>query len=79
MTFRTIGITRWGRRIQEFDHDQNRWHSPIINKLGKIIIVESKPVGEYLNQLEDMGENIEEYQKYMGLFNRRDRSQVSHF
>jgi lysine 2,3-aminomutase len=66
MTFRTIGITRWGRRIQEFDHDQNRWHSPIINKLGKIIIVESKPVGEYLNQLEDMGENIEEYQSIWG-------------
>ncbi len=66
MTFRTIGITRWGRRILEFDHDKNRWHSPIINKLGKIIIVENKPVGEYLNQLEEMGEDIGEYQSIWG-------------
>jgi lysine 2,3-aminomutase len=66
MTYRTVGITRWGRRIQEFDHDHKRWHSPIINKLGRIIIVESKPVGEYLNQLEEMGENVEEYQSVWG-------------
>jgi len=66
MTFRTIGITRWGRRILEFDHDVNRWHSPIINKLGKMIIVESKPVGEYLHQLEDMGEDADEYQSIWG-------------
>jgi lysine 2,3-aminomutase len=66
MTFRTIGITRWGRRILEFDHDKNRWHSPIINKLGKIVIVESKPVGEYLNQLEEMGEDTDEYQSIWG-------------
>ena len=66
MTYRTVGITRWGRRIQEFDHDHKRWHSPIINKLGKIIIVESKPVGEYLDQLKEMGENIEEYQSVWG-------------
>lgn len=66
MTFRTIGITRWGRRILEFDHDGNRWHSPIINKLGKMIIVESKPVGEYLHQLEDMGEDADEYQSIWG-------------
>ncbi len=66
MTFRTIGITRWGRRILEFDHDHKRWHSPIINQLGKIIIVENKPIGEYLNQLEDMGEDTREYQSIWG-------------
>lgn len=66
MTFRTIGITRWGRRILEFDHDHKRWHSPIINKLGKMIIIESKPIGEYLSQLGDMGENVEEYQSIWG-------------
>ncbi len=43
MTFRTIGLTRWGRRILEFGHDHNRWHSPIIDRMGKIIIIESKP------------------------------------
>ena len=66
MTFRTIGITRWGRRVLEFDHDHNRWHSPIIDKLGKIVIIESKPVGEYLHQLEDMGEDTDEYQSVWG-------------
>jgi lysine 2,3-aminomutase len=66
MTFRTIGITRWGRRILEFDHDHKRWHSPIIHKLGRMIIIESKPVGEYLKQLEDMGENVDEYQSIWG-------------
>lgn len=66
MTFRTIGITRWGRRILEFDHDHNRWHSPIINKLGKMVIIESKPIGEYLHQLEDMGEDVMEYQSVWG-------------
>ncbi len=66
MTFRTIGITRWGRRIHEFDHDHNRWHSPIINKLGKMVIIESKPVGEYLKQLQEMGEDPDEYMSIWG-------------
>lgn len=66
MTFRTVGITRWGKRILEFDHDQHRWHSPIINKMGKVIIIESKAVGEYLHQLEEMGEDVEEYQSIWG-------------
>jgi lysine 2,3-aminomutase len=66
LTFRTIGITRWGRRILEFDHDHTRWHSPIINKIGKVAIIESKPIGEYLHQLEDMGENKKEYSSVWG-------------
>jgi lysine 2,3-aminomutase len=66
LTFRTIGITRWGRRILEFDHDHTRWHSPIINKIGKVVIIESKPIGEYLHQLEEMGENIKEYATVWG-------------
>lgn len=66
MTFRTIGLTRWGRRILEFDHDHNRWHSPIIDRMGKIIIIESKPVGAYLHQLEEMGENAAEYESLWG-------------
>ncbi len=66
LTFRTIGITRWGRRILEFDHDHTRWHSPIINKIGKVIIIESKPIGEYLHQIEEMGEDPEEYQSLWG-------------
>ncbi len=61
MTFRTIGITRYGRRILEFDHDPTRAHSPIIHKMGKVLVIESKSITEYLDQLEEMGENTEDY------------------
>jgi lysine 2,3-aminomutase len=66
MTFRTIGITRWGRRILEFDHDPGRMHSPVIQKTGRVVIIESKPVGEYLHQLDDMGDDPEEYSSIWG-------------
>ncbi|MGC9352517.1 MAG: KamA family radical SAM protein [Mariniphaga sp.] len=66
LTFRTIGITRYGRRILEFDHDRTRNHSPIIDQMGKVIIIESKSITEYLRQLEDMGENREEYEGVFG-------------
>ena len=61
LTFRVIGITRYGRRILEFEHDGTRAHSPIIEKMKKIIIVESKSISEYLNQLEEIGEQKSEY------------------
>ena len=61
LTYRVIGITRYGRRILEFDHDATRRHSPIIHKMGKVVIVESKSISEYLKQLEDLGEDISEY------------------
>ncbi len=61
MTFRTIGITRYGRRILEFDHDETRMHSPIIHKMGKVIIIESKSIHEYLQQMEELGEVREDY------------------
>jgi len=60
-TFRTIGLTREGRRILEFDHDATRRHSPVVNKMGKITIVESKSISGYMKQLEDMGEDVREY------------------
>jgi len=66
MTFRMIGITRYGRRILEFDHDETRRHSPIIHKLGKVIIIESKSIHEYLTQLEEMGEDREDYNGLYG-------------
>jgi lysine 2,3-aminomutase len=66
LTFRVIGITRYGRRILEFDHDHTRSHSPIINKMGKMVIIESKSISEYLDQLEEMGENREDYQGIYG-------------
>lgn len=66
LTFRVIGITRYGRRILEFDHDRSRAHSPIIERMGKVIIIEAKSVAEYLRQLEMIGENPAEYQDLWG-------------
>jgi lysine 2,3-aminomutase len=66
LTYRVIGITRYGRRILQFDHDNTRKHSPIINQMGKVIIVESKSISEYLRQLEEIGEDISEYQGVWG-------------
>ena len=39
LTFRVIGITRYGRRIIEFDHDRTRRHSPIIDRMGMVVII----------------------------------------
>jgi len=66
MSFRVVGITRYGRRILEFDHDNTRRHSPIIEKMGKVIIIESKSIHEYLRQLEELGENREDYKGLYG-------------
>jgi lysine 2,3-aminomutase len=66
LTFRVIGITRYGRRILEFDHDRTRAHSPIIEKMGKVVILESKSIGEYLRQLEGIGEAADEYASVYG-------------
>ena len=61
MTFQTVGITAEGKRIMLFDHDGSRKHSPIINQMGNVFIVENKSLAAYLRQLDTMGENIEEY------------------
>jgi lysine 2,3-aminomutase len=66
LTFRVIGITRYGRRILRFDHDQTRTHSPIIHSMGQVIIIESKSISEYLHQLEEIGEDISEYESIWG-------------
>lgn len=66
LSFRTIGITRYGKRILEFDFDTNRNHSPIIKKMGKVVIIESKSIREYLDQLEELGENTQDYDGIFG-------------
>jgi lysine 2,3-aminomutase len=66
LTFRVIGITRFGRRILEYEHDPTRAHSPIIEKMRKVVIIESKSVSEYLRQLEEMGEDVREYDGLYG-------------
>jgi len=66
LTFRVIGITRYGRRILEFEHDGTRSHSPIIEQMNRVLIIESKSISEYLNQLEEIGENKDEYTDVFG-------------
>ncbi|MCP3942011.1 MAG: KamA family protein [Desulfobacteraceae bacterium] len=66
LTFRTIGITNDGRRILEFDHDATREHSPIIEQIGKVTIIESKSIHDYLQQLDDIGEDVFEYASIYG-------------
>ena len=66
LTFRVIGITRYGRRVLEFDHDTTRAHSPIVERMGKVIVIESKSVSEYLRHLEEIGEEVSEYQDVFG-------------
>ena len=56
-----LGITPEGKRILRFDHDSTRRHSPIIDRLGQIYIVENKSIASYLRQLQAMGEDAEEY------------------
>ncbi|MCF8365742.1 MAG: KamA family protein [Bacteroidales bacterium] len=66
LTFRTIGILEDGRRILEFDHDGYRQHSPIIDQMGKVIIIESKSIRDYLLQLAEIGEDLNEYESLYG-------------
>jgi len=66
LTFRSIGITNDGRRILKFNHDQNRKHSPIADQMGKVVIVESKSIADYLDQMEKMGEDMTEYNSLYG-------------
>ena len=61
MTFVTIGMTAEGKRILKFDHDASRRHSPIIDQMGEVFIVENKSIAAYLRQLKEMGENLHDY------------------
>lgn len=61
MTFQVVGINHDGRRILCFDHDRTRPHSPIIDRIKKVYILENKSVAAYLRQLESVGEDVEEY------------------
>jgi lysine 2,3-aminomutase len=65
-TYRTIGITDDGRRILSFRQDHSRPHSPIVDTMGEVIIIESKSVAEYLRQLEVIGEDAAEYESIWG-------------
>lgn len=66
LSFRTIGITDDGRRILEFDHDLTRNHSPIVNTMENVIIIESKSINAYLKQMDEIGEETDEYTTIWG-------------
>lgn len=61
MSFKMCGLTKEGKRILKFDHDRTREHSPIIDSMGEVYIVENRSVLSYLNELELMGEKRGDY------------------
>ena len=61
MTFQLVGLTEEGKRFLRFEHDSTRHHSPIIDQMGQIYIVENKSLAAYLRQLGKMGEDPEDY------------------
>ena len=61
LTFQLVGLTEEGKRILRFEHDGTRHHSPIIDQMGQIYIVENKSLAAYLRQLSKMGEDPEDY------------------
>jgi lysine 2,3-aminomutase len=66
MTYRTIGITDDGRRILEFEHDHTRTHSPIVDSMRNVVIIESKSIHSYLKQMDQIGEDRNEYKTIWG-------------
>lgn len=62
MSFALVGVDAKGRHILRFDHDRTRRHSPIIDRVHEVYIRENKPVYRYLLQLQDMGEDMGEYE-----------------
>jgi len=65
-TFRMIGISDDGRRILAFEQDHSRPHSPVVNLMDEVVIVESKSIRTYLDQLEEMGEQADDYGSIWG-------------
>lgn len=66
LSYRTVGITDDGRRILEFEHDKNRNHSPIINSMRNVLIIESKSIRSFLVQMDKLGEDVDEYATIWG-------------
>jgi lysine 2,3-aminomutase len=61
MTYEMIGLTPQGKRILRFEHDHNRKHSPVIENMKNVYIVENKSVAAYMRQLKEIGENPNDY------------------
>lgn len=61
MTYNLVGITSSGERIHKFDYDATRNHSPIIKTIPDVYILENKSLAQYLLQLENLGEDLDNY------------------
>ncbi len=76
MTFQLVGLTEEGKRILRFEHDGTRHHSPIINQMGQIYIVENKSLAAYLRQLGKMGGRSGRLCFNMELYERGNRTSL---
>ena len=76
LTYRTIGITNDGRRILEFEHDRTRIHSPIIESMGNVVIIESKSINSYLRQMDKIGEDLDNYKTIWGYSSSETESRM---
>ena len=76
LTYRTIGITDDGRRILEFEHDRTRTHSPIIESMGNVVIIESKSIKSYLRQMNKIGEDLDNYKTIWGYSSSETESRM---
>jgi lysine 2,3-aminomutase len=77
LSYRTIGITDDGRRILEFEHDHTRNHSPIVESMGNVVIIESKSINSYLKQMDHIGEDIDDYKTIWGYSASETESRMS--
>ena len=66
MTFNLVGISKEGKRVLRFDHDRTRQHSPVIDKMGEVFIIENRSISSYLRELNAMGEKIKDYESIWG-------------
>jgi lysine 2,3-aminomutase len=60
-TFETVGLTPDGRRILRFEHDPTRPHTPALEEMGDLFLVEIRSISHYLRALRERGEDIREY------------------
>lgn len=79
MTFDYVGLSENGCRILCFDHDRTRAHSPVIEDYDKVYITESRSIADYLRQLNDMGENLEEYKDIWGYIHSETECRATAF
>ncbi len=77
MTFQLVGLTEEGKRILCFEHDGTRHHSPIINQMGQIYIVENKSLAAYLRQLGKNGGRPGRLRFYLELYKRETEPRFS--